>query len=164
MQRDEAVAPARKELIGERRAERARFADIGDGALHFVADDFAAVARREQPAQPQAVFLPLGVRRERCLATAAERTRERALRGRREHGAAIGERSRDPLSMYMADICTLPASLAGIPALSLPCGVARPAAGGPELPVGLQIMAPAFEEARLLRVAHALEGRLSDRA
>jgi aspartyl-tRNA(Asn)/glutamyl-tRNA(Gln) amidotransferase subunit A len=65
---------------------------------------------------------------------------------------ALGERVRDPLTMYRADVCTLPASLAGVPALSLPVGCARA-----RLPVGLQLMAPAFEEAQLLTIAHAVE-------
>jgi aspartyl-tRNA(Asn)/glutamyl-tRNA(Gln) amidotransferase subunit A len=58
----------------------------------------------------------------------------------------------DPLAMYMQDIFTLPPSLAGIPAVSVPCGVS------PEgLPLGLQLCAPHFEEARLVRLGHAYE-------
>ncbi len=68
----------------------------------------------------------------------------------------LGERVDDPLAMYLADVCTLPASLAGVPAISLPA--ARGATSG--LPVGLQLMAPAFEEARLLAVAHGVEAIL----
>jgi aspartyl-tRNA(Asn)/glutamyl-tRNA(Gln) amidotransferase subunit A len=60
----------------------------------------------------------------------------------------------DPLTMYKQDIFTLPPSLAGVPALSTPCGVVR------GLPVGVQFVAPPFEEARLVRVAHALERAL----
>jgi Asp-tRNA(Asn)/Glu-tRNA(Gln) amidotransferase A subunit family amidase len=48
-------------------------------------------------------------------------------------------------------------SLAGIPAISIPAGLAQPAAGGPELPVGFQIAAPAFGERKLLDAAYALE-------
>jgi aspartyl-tRNA(Asn)/glutamyl-tRNA(Gln) amidotransferase subunit A len=48
-------------------------------------------------------------------------------------------------------------SLAGIPAISIPAGLEEPDGGGPELPVGLQIAAPAFGESRLLDAAHALE-------
>jgi aspartyl-tRNA(Asn)/glutamyl-tRNA(Gln) amidotransferase subunit A len=66
----------------------------------------------------------------------------------------IGERVADPLSMYLSDVCTIPVSLAGIPAISIPCGLA----GG--LPVGLQIAGPAFSENALLDVAHALEGAI----
>jgi aspartyl-tRNA(Asn)/glutamyl-tRNA(Gln) amidotransferase subunit A len=58
----------------------------------------------------------------------------------------------DPLAMYMQDIFTLPPSLAGIPAVSVPCGLS------PEgLPLGLQLCAPHFEEARLVRLGHAYE-------
>ena len=64
----------------------------------------------------------------------------------------------DPLAMYLSDYCTVPMSLAGIPAISIPAGLAEPDGGGPELPVGLQIVAPAFAESRLLDAAHAIEG------
>ncbi|MBJ7327786.1 MAG: Asp-tRNA(Asn)/Glu-tRNA(Gln) amidotransferase subunit GatA [Chthoniobacterales bacterium] len=67
----------------------------------------------------------------------------------------IGERMQDPLQMYLADIFTIAANLAGICAVSIPCGDVEE--GGKQLPVGLQIMAPAFEEARLLRIARAYE-------
>jgi len=63
----------------------------------------------------------------------------------------IGEHAEDPLSMYMADELTIPANLAGIPALSVPCGLHD------GLPVGLQVLGPPFEEARILRVARAYE-------
>jgi len=59
---------------------------------------------------------------------------------------------KDPMAMYSQDIFTLPASLAGVPAISVPCGLS------PEgLPLGLQAVAPAFEEARLVRFGHAFE-------
>ena len=67
----------------------------------------------------------------------------------------IGERMSDPLQMYLADIFTIAANLAGICGISIPCGDAE--VDGKNLPVGLQIMAPAFEEARLLRIAQAYE-------
>ena len=67
----------------------------------------------------------------------------------------IGERMADPLQMYLADIFTIAANLAGICGISIPCGDAE--VGGKKLPVGLQIMAPAFAEARLLRMARAYE-------
>jgi len=67
----------------------------------------------------------------------------------------IGERMADPLQMYLADIFTIAANLAGICGISVPCGDAE--VDGKKLPVGLQIMAPAFEEARLLRIARAYE-------
>jgi aspartyl-tRNA(Asn)/glutamyl-tRNA(Gln) amidotransferase subunit A len=67
----------------------------------------------------------------------------------------IGERMADPLQMYLADIFTIAANLAGICGISIPCGDVE--VDGKNLPVGLQIMAPAFEEARLLRIAQAYE-------
>jgi aspartyl-tRNA(Asn)/glutamyl-tRNA(Gln) amidotransferase subunit A len=67
----------------------------------------------------------------------------------------LGERSHDPLAMYMADVYTLPASLAGIPALSLPVGNAT--SGGKSLPVGMQVMAPLDGEVTMFRAAGAIE-------
>jgi len=69
----------------------------------------------------------------------------------------LGERTADPLTMYLSDYFTVPMSLAGIPAVSIPAGLAKPAASGPELPVGFQIAAPAFAESRLLDAAHAMQ-------
>lgn len=66
----------------------------------------------------------------------------------------LGERVDDPLQMYLADIYTVTASLAGIPGISVPCGKL---AGEPPLPVGMQIFAKHFDEARLLQVADAFE-------
>jgi len=66
----------------------------------------------------------------------------------------LGERVDDPLQMYLADIYTVTASLAGIPGISVPCGKTK---GEPRLPVGMQIFAKHFDEARLLQVAHAFE-------
>ena len=63
----------------------------------------------------------------------------------------IGARTSDPLRMYLSDVYTVSASLAGLPGISLPCGLA----GG--LPAGLQLLAPPLEEALLLRVADAYE-------
>jgi aspartyl-tRNA(Asn)/glutamyl-tRNA(Gln) amidotransferase subunit A len=63
----------------------------------------------------------------------------------------------DPLSMYLNDFFTVPMSLAGIPAISIPAGLAEPEGGGPELPVGIQIAAPAFADQKLLEGAYALE-------
>jgi len=69
----------------------------------------------------------------------------------------IGEKS-DPLSMYLADVFTIPVSCAGVPAISVPCGFTSGAAsGGKKLPVGLQIIGPQFSEDRLLKVASAYE-------
>jgi len=69
----------------------------------------------------------------------------------------LGEKVDDPLAMYMNDFFTVPMSLAGIPAISIPAGLAEPDGGGPQLPVGFQIAAPAFGEQRLLETAYALE-------
>jgi aspartyl-tRNA(Asn)/glutamyl-tRNA(Gln) amidotransferase subunit A len=66
----------------------------------------------------------------------------------------LGARTGDPLAMYASDVCTVPMSLAGIPAISIPCGLS----GG--LPVGLQLAGPAFSENGLLDAAHALEQAL----
>jgi aspartyl-tRNA(Asn)/glutamyl-tRNA(Gln) amidotransferase subunit A len=63
----------------------------------------------------------------------------------------IGERVADPMAMYVNDLCTLPASLAGTPAISVPCGLSE------GLPVGLQIMAPAQADDRCYRVAATFE-------
>jgi aspartyl-tRNA(Asn)/glutamyl-tRNA(Gln) amidotransferase subunit A len=65
----------------------------------------------------------------------------------------IGERVDDPMAMYLADLCTIPANLAGTPAMSVPCGLS-PDDG---LPVGLQVMAPALADDRLYRVGAAVE-------
>jgi len=69
----------------------------------------------------------------------------------------LGEHLDDPLAMYQGDLFTVPMSLAGVPAISIPAGTAAPAGGGPELPVGFQIAAPAFGERKLLEAAFALE-------
>ena len=68
----------------------------------------------------------------------------------------LGEKLSDPLSMYMQDIATIPANLAGVPGMSLPSGLA-PEDG---LPVGFQILAPAMADDRLYAVGAALEARL----
>jgi aspartyl-tRNA(Asn)/glutamyl-tRNA(Gln) amidotransferase subunit A len=64
----------------------------------------------------------------------------------------LGEKSNDPLAMYLADIYTVTADLAGIPGISVPCGETRE-----KLPIGLQILGKHFDEATILRVAHAYE-------
>jgi len=69
----------------------------------------------------------------------------------------LGARTENPLAMYLSDYFTVPMSLAGIPAISIPCGLAEPAGGGPRLPVGLQLTSPAFTETKLLDAAYALE-------
>jgi aspartyl-tRNA(Asn)/glutamyl-tRNA(Gln) amidotransferase subunit A len=72
----------------------------------------------------------------------------------------LGEKTDDPLAMYMTDFFTVPMPLAGIPAISIPAGLAEPEGGGPQLPVGFQIAAPAFAEQKLLEAAFALEGAI----
>ena len=64
----------------------------------------------------------------------------------------LGEKNQDPLAMYLGDICTLGVNLAGLPALSVPCGFDLTG-----LPIGLQLIAPAWEDGRILRTAHAYE-------
>ena len=63
----------------------------------------------------------------------------------------IGEKSGDPVQMYLIDVCTLPVNIAGLPGLSVPCGFSD------GLPVGLQLIGPHFSEETLLRTAHAYE-------
>jgi len=63
----------------------------------------------------------------------------------------IGERMSDPLSLYMADVFTVPINLAGVPAISVPCGFAG------NLPIGLQLIGRHFGEHVVLKVAHAFE-------
>jgi aspartyl-tRNA(Asn)/glutamyl-tRNA(Gln) amidotransferase subunit A len=64
----------------------------------------------------------------------------------------LGEKSNDPLAMYLADIYTVTADLAGIPGISVPCGETRE-----KLPIGLQILGKHFDEGMILRLAHAYE-------
>jgi aspartyl-tRNA(Asn)/glutamyl-tRNA(Gln) amidotransferase subunit A len=66
----------------------------------------------------------------------------------------IGERAADPLAMYASDVLTVPMSLAGIPAISIPGGLSE------GLPVGIQLAGPAFSENRLSEASHALEGAI----
>jgi len=69
----------------------------------------------------------------------------------------IGEKIEDPVAMYMCDSLTTPASLAGLPALSVPCGLASPNGPRGSVPIGLQIMGPLFGDALVLRAGHAFE-------
>jgi aspartyl-tRNA(Asn)/glutamyl-tRNA(Gln) amidotransferase subunit A len=70
----------------------------------------------------------------------------------------LGEKVDDPLQMYLNDITTIPANLAGVPGISIPSGLAA----DDSLPVGIQFLAPAREDARLYRVGAALEALLVD--
>jgi aspartyl-tRNA(Asn)/glutamyl-tRNA(Gln) amidotransferase subunit A len=67
----------------------------------------------------------------------------------------IGEKTENPLEMYLADIYTVTANIAGIPAISLPCGTIKKE--GKDLPVGLQLAAKWFNEETLLNTAYAFE-------
>ena len=64
----------------------------------------------------------------------------------------FGEKVDDPLAMYLNDVFTVTANLAGVPGISVPCGLS--AAG---LPIGLQLLGPYWSEARLLRITHAYQ-------
>jgi len=64
----------------------------------------------------------------------------------------IGEKTQDPLQMYLSDIYTISINLAGLPALSLPCGF-----DGDTMPIGMQIIGKHFDEATVLRAARAYE-------
>lgn len=64
----------------------------------------------------------------------------------------LGEKSGDPLAMYLSDVYTIPANLAGLPAISIPCGFS-----GKGLPIGLQILAKPFDEETIFRVAYTFE-------
>ena len=63
----------------------------------------------------------------------------------------LGEKTGDPVQMYLIDVCTLPVNIAGLPGLSVPCGFSD------GLPVGMQLIGPHFSEETLLRIAHAYE-------
>ena len=71
----------------------------------------------------------------------------------------IGEKSSDPIKMYLEDLFTIPANLAGIPAINIPSGTIEE--GGVELPLGIQLIAPAFGEERLFEIAQELETALN---
>jgi len=64
----------------------------------------------------------------------------------------LGEKSEDPLQMYLSDIFTISVNLAGLPAISIPCGFSKMG-----LPIGLQLIGRPFEEETILRAAHAYE-------
>jgi aspartyl-tRNA(Asn)/glutamyl-tRNA(Gln) amidotransferase subunit A len=66
----------------------------------------------------------------------------------------IGAKAQDPLSMYLSDVCTIPTNLAGHPAMSVPYGL-----GENEMPIGVQVMAPALGEANMFRIAAAIESK-----
>jgi len=63
----------------------------------------------------------------------------------------LGEKTEDPVQMYLGDVYTVPVNVAGLPAISVPCGLSY------GLPVGMQLIGPALSEETLLRIAHAYE-------
>jgi aspartyl-tRNA(Asn)/glutamyl-tRNA(Gln) amidotransferase subunit A len=65
---------------------------------------------------------------------------------------AFGAKMADPVAMYLSDACTLPVNMAGLPGVSIPCGMSE------GLPVGLQLIGPAWSELELFRLARAYEG------
>ena len=67
----------------------------------------------------------------------------------------VGERSANPLAMYLSDLLTIPSCMAGLPGLNIPCGLSD------GLPVGLQLIGAQFSENALFRTGHALEGALA---
>jgi aspartyl-tRNA(Asn)/glutamyl-tRNA(Gln) amidotransferase subunit A len=67
----------------------------------------------------------------------------------------LGERTQNPLAMYLSDVLTIPSNMAGLPGLSIPCGLSE------GLPVGLQLIGPQFAENALFRAGHALEQALA---
>jgi aspartyl-tRNA(Asn)/glutamyl-tRNA(Gln) amidotransferase subunit A len=69
----------------------------------------------------------------------------------------IGEKSGDPLQMYLCDVFTVTCNIAGIAGLSLPCGFTASNSGSKPLPIGLQLLGPNFSEAKLLRIARMFE-------
>jgi aspartyl-tRNA(Asn)/glutamyl-tRNA(Gln) amidotransferase subunit A len=64
----------------------------------------------------------------------------------------MGEKIQNPLQMYLSDICTISINLAGVPAISVPCGLDREG-----LPIGMQVIGKHFDEPTILRVAYAYE-------
>ena len=69
----------------------------------------------------------------------------------------IGEKTADPLQMYLLDVTTLPVNVAGLPALSLPCGFTPPTPTALPLPIGMQLIGPHLSEPALLKIAHAYQ-------
>jgi aspartyl-tRNA(Asn)/glutamyl-tRNA(Gln) amidotransferase subunit A len=66
----------------------------------------------------------------------------------------IGEKAADPLAMYLSDVLTIPSCIAGLPGMSIPCGLSD------GLPVGLQLLGPQFAENTLFKAGHALEAAI----
>ena len=70
----------------------------------------------------------------------------------------IGTRSTNPLEMYLADLCTVSVNIAGLPGISIPCGVDKKG-----LPIGMQIIGKSFDEETILKTAYAIEQKIKFR-
>ncbi len=70
----------------------------------------------------------------------------------------IGEKTNNPLEMYLADICTVPINIAGLPAMSIPAGVNREG-----LPIGIQLIGKQFDEETIIRAAYTFEKEIKFR-
>ena len=70
----------------------------------------------------------------------------------------IGEKCNNPLEMYLADICTVSINIAGVPAISIPCGVDKK-----DMPIGMQLIGNRFEEGKILNAAYAFEQEIKFR-
>ena len=121
--------------------------------------DFVDVARRLEAARPGLARREAGADRENGarggqFERAFERVDVVAMPTSPTPAFKLGERMSDPLQMYLADIFTVSASLAGLPAISVPCGFTASA-----LPIGLQLTGRMFDEPTLFGVAHAYERR-----
>ena len=84
---------APEQFVRQRETERACAVEVGHGVLRLAAQHVASVARRDEAAQPQPVLFPFGIRGERGVTAAAQRARERALRGCGKRSCTIGEQS-----------------------------------------------------------------------
>ena len=71
----------------------------------------------------------------------------------------VGERSNNPLEMYMADLCTVTVNIVGLPGISIPCGVDNKG-----LPIGLQIIGKEFDEETVIRAAYSFEQEINFRS
>ena len=123
------IAPAIRSLLAEREAVDLDIVVVDDGSTDDTRDIVASIARDFAE-----VF-------KRCDVIMGPTSPTTAFR--------IGEKMGDPVQMYLNDIYTIPANLAGLPGMSIPCGLDEKG-----LPVGLQIVGNYFAEARMLGIAH----------
>ncbi len=135
------------ELYGKTREEGF---GVGGQAAHHPRDVRAQlrVSRRVLPARAEGPHAdPAAISSGRLKKWTRSFARPRRCRRSRS-----GERTQDPLAMYLADIFTIAANLGGVCGVSLPCGFAQGEnTGGNALPIGLQLLGPSFDEARLLK-------------